>query len=116
MSAFHRFGLGDRGGKSTSTEVAVRKHSLVSCVRTPCTLVSRMQRCSYSYSGGIKGPETLIDLWVPALDWIHPWKLGKYPALRAFMREMKANWTMNPALYDDYNLRAQLNPRDLACH
>lgn len=88
-----------------------------SCGRSLISVfLSRTQRCSYTYGGGIKGAHTLIDTWVPALDWLHPWKLGKYPELRQHMRDMKANWTLRPDFYDDFNLRATLHPRDLACH
>jgi len=50
------------------------------------------------------------------VDWLHPWKIGKYPVLREFMREIKRNMTERPDVFDDFGLRAHLEPRQDACH
>jgi hypothetical protein len=75
------------------------------------------QRCDYAY--GQFTAHDVIARWKPALDWMHPFKLGRSPELRQFLRELKANLKERPEEFFDFNLRDPeviKDPRKYACH
>jgi hypothetical protein len=72
------------------------------------------QRCSYVYDSSAVIAD-VIKRWSPVYDWLHPWKLGRSPELRAFMQALKANYSARPDAFDDFNMRAPLSPGQYSC-